>query len=575
STHTRASNRNALRNAYPPQIYQADANGLGALVARYTYDHQGYRLSKYDAVTDVTTYYLRDEDGRVVSEFRKPMGQAASASWSKDYIYAAGRHVAMIEKDTPGVPGGLDVSTSAPGTPPFVSLTWSPSADTDLLKYQIYRGHSPPPRTDVLEYLDPSATAWTDNDPVLTEGETYTYQIRTMDQAAYTSKLSESVVVTPGDTTPPEPPGLDPPVAGDHMVQLGWSQPAVAANTPDDVWGYQVYRRDKVDPPGSPNAWIQLGGLFRMLQVTDLTAQNNITYEYHIKAIDTAGLASAASNTQEATPADITAPATPTGLYPIPGTTQVELHWQPSASSDVVAYNIYRSGSPIDVANPGASYRAQSNLTTLADTAAAVTQYFYRVSALDEAGNESAVSEEVSVLTASDAVFAPNVTNLFWGYCYDNSGLGSGGCCLPQNLVGQNCPISGVGPSVTTHENRRTTNYTWTAQGTQVLQELRVYRRKNDQEPYTLALTVPFSPSTYPLGNFSLPGSILSFREYQFAATDACVPLQQRVTAVTTDGAESISHRDRSGPAPRLEESPRSRRDAPAGGGRAPQREGR
>ena len=85
-------------------------------------------------------------------------------------------------------------------------------------------------------------------------------------------------------------------------------------------------------------------------------------------------------------PPDLTPPAVPTGLQATAGDRQVALDWADNADQ-VANYRVYRNGSP--VANPTSSAYTDTGLTN-------GTSYTYRVTALDQAGNESAPSNQVS-----------------------------------------------------------------------------------------------------------------------------------------------------------------------------------
>src|SRR5690606_24027142 len=86
--------------------------------------------------------------------------------------------------------------------------------------------------------------------------------------------------------------------------------------------------------------------------------------------------------------ADDTAPATPTGLTATSGNTQVTLNWTANPEGDLSGYRVYGG--------------TGSNPTTLLQTVAAPTTtytvsgltngtaYYYRISAIDNTGNESA-----------------------------------------------------------------------------------------------------------------------------------------------------------------------------------------
>ena len=89
-------------------------------------------------------------------------------------------------------------------------------------------------------------------------------------------------------------------------------------------------------------------------------------------------------------------PATPTGLVATPGNAQNVITWTANSESDLASYKVYGGTS--------------SNPTTLLSTVSAGTQtythssltngtlYYYRITALDNAGNETTYTSDVSSL---------------------------------------------------------------------------------------------------------------------------------------------------------------------------------
>lgn len=101
---------------------------------------------------------------------------------------------------------------------------------------------------------------------------------------------------------------------------------------------------------------------------------------------------------------DITPPAAPTGLSATAGDGQVTLSWTANSEPDMAGYNIYRS-------SDGTSY-TKVNGDPVADTTYVATgltngqQYWFKITAVDTAGNESAYS---STVTATPVNVAPAV----------------------------------------------------------------------------------------------------------------------------------------------------------------------
>jgi hypothetical protein len=92
---------------------------------------------------------------------------------------------------------------------------------------------------------------------------------------------------------------------------------------------------------------------------------------------------------------ETTPPSTPTGLAATAGSpTQINLSWTVSTDNiGVAGYKAYRN----------AGYVGSSPTTSYPDTGLTVnTQYAYKVSAYDDAGNESAQSSQVGRCTLRD-----------------------------------------------------------------------------------------------------------------------------------------------------------------------------
>lgn len=96
---------------------------------------------------------------------------------------------------------------------------------------------------------------------------------------------------------------------------------------------------------------------------------------------------------------DSTSPSVPTGLAASASTGRIDLAWSPSTDNvGVAGYKVYQDG----------AFRLQIPGTTYSDTAvSAATRYCYRVSAVDAAGNESALTAEACASTPSGTVIAP------------------------------------------------------------------------------------------------------------------------------------------------------------------------
>ncbi len=91
-------------------------------------------------------------------------------------------------------------------------------------------------------------------------------------------------------------------------------------------------------------------------------------------------------------PRDVTPPAIPTGVRSVTGDSQVQLVWNPNVEEDLACYRIYWSPAP---AGPY-EFMAETDIPRFVDRDVdnGVT-YFYAVTAVDVAGNESELSLEL------------------------------------------------------------------------------------------------------------------------------------------------------------------------------------
>lgn len=125
------------------------------------------------------------------------------------------------------------------------------------------------------------------------------------------------------------------------------------------------------------------------LQHTYTNLTNGSTYTFGVQAIDALGATSNTTTIIE-TVADTIAPAVPTGLSATAGPELANATWDANAEPDIAGYNVYADG----VKNNG-SLIAGTSYTATGLTADVPTDI--QVSAVDTAGNESALSSPVTV----------------------------------------------------------------------------------------------------------------------------------------------------------------------------------
>ncbi|WP_224367028.1 glycoside hydrolase family 9 protein [Hyalangium versicolor] len=101
-------------------------------------------------------------------------------------------------------------------------------------------------------------------------------------------------------------------------------------------------------------------------------------------------------------PTDSTPPAQPAGLTATAAASQIQVAWTANTEADLLGYNLYRSTS--SGFTPSAANRIASGVVgrTYSDASlSASTTYYYKLTAVDTSGNESAASSEASATTGS------------------------------------------------------------------------------------------------------------------------------------------------------------------------------
>jgi len=88
-------------------------------------------------------------------------------------------------------------------------------------------------------------------------------------------------------------------------------------------------------------------------------------------------------------------PATPTGLTATAGNTQITLKWSKNSESDFAKYIIYGGTSASPTAKVDSATSVSDTTKTISDLTNGTT-YYYRITAVDSAGNESGYSDEVN-----------------------------------------------------------------------------------------------------------------------------------------------------------------------------------
>ncbi|MFJ4524636.1 PA14 domain-containing protein [Streptomyces sp. NPDC088810] len=182
-------------------------------------------------------------------------------------------------------------------------------------------------------------------------------------------------------------------------AKIGWSK-----NKEMDLAGYRVYRR----LAGYPYEAAPLATTTATTYTDTTLPATGDTYYYEVRAYDKAGNESAGTADKPVTTADRTAPGAPSGLEVTDASEQDGLRIGWSSEPGAASYRVYRAAT----ANGTYTRLGSTQELSYRDASAAVgTTYYYRVTAVDAAGNESARS---AVLTGKrrDDTPPPLVTGL-------------------------------------------------------------------------------------------------------------------------------------------------------------------
>jgi hypothetical protein len=246
-------------------------------------------------------------------------------------------------------------------------------------------------------------------------GATYAYLVRT--RVSNKRASPDSKVVTARVFPVPQAISSVKIRATETAVNLTWPVPTEtsAGNLLSDLSGYRVYRGE-IDPQApeptskdlSATHWISplaLLGPSTTNSYSDAQFEFGKTYVYVVRTVIPADGNEIESDNSEpvaVTPLDIFPPAAPQGLVAavLPGATPsvfvVDLSWSINLETDLAGYRVYRSeqeGARGQLITPDLL-----PVPAVRDSSVALGhRYWYTVTAVDRAGNESAPSSPVAV----------------------------------------------------------------------------------------------------------------------------------------------------------------------------------
>ena len=236
----------------------------------------------------------------------------------------------------------------------------------------------------------------------------YRYAVRLINQAGAAADFSNYATIAPLFEVALAPTDLIA-LQREKEIEIAWKPPTAnaAGTTSLNLAGYNLYRR----AGAGDAAPIKLNnGPLKEPRYLDRDFQFGLDYEYIARSLslppgvaDPAGaIESDESQVLKHRPLDTFPPAAPTSLTIASINKIVSLFWPLNAEPDVAGYNIYRAE---DERTPPEQWRklnAQPHQTASYRDEKVVVgqQYFYRITAVDRAGNESPRSAIVSEIVA-------------------------------------------------------------------------------------------------------------------------------------------------------------------------------
>jgi fibronectin type 3 domain-containing protein len=186
-----------------------------------------------------------------------------------------------------------------------------------------------------------------------------------------------AVVDVPGGGAAPEA------TVDQGRVRLDWVEPPARA---DLVGGYRVYRLGELLTPEP------IGDT----RFDDVAFEAGARYRYTVVGVRRVGtrlIEGVLYRDVEVTAVDRVPPETPTGLRIVPYDGGVFVQWEPGAATDIVRYLVYRRNGP--EAEFGIANTDEQAIPFFPDPGYR-PGFQYAVSAVDQAGNRSPISEAVS-----------------------------------------------------------------------------------------------------------------------------------------------------------------------------------
>jgi len=227
------------------------------------------------------------------------------------------------------------------------------------------------------------------------------YAVRYVNYSGQRAGFSNIIVIEPAARIA-RPPVLTSAEVHEDAITLTWQPPTanIDGSTPVNLLGFNIYRLDEAqtEPGQTPINSALVSGT----QYQDKNFKFGNNYRYLVRAVslgtEGAQVESLNSNLVPVSPRDTFAPSAPSGISIASAPGRLSIFFAANPEPDVAGYNIRRSTDP----NAPKSSWTKLNTTLLTRTTftdekvESGTRYYYYLTAVDQAGNESPPSEVYS-----------------------------------------------------------------------------------------------------------------------------------------------------------------------------------
>ena len=338
-------------------------------------DEQGFVVERSDdgvSFTEMTTV------GPNVTSYSDPAVSTPATYYYRVHAFGPNGSTAASNVAVVGTAPALAATslTATSTSSSAVQLTWS--AISGATGARVYRDSNG--TFIIAAEVGPEVTAYTD--PNRSPSTAYTYVVRGFNAAGESPSSNEASATTL--TRPPAPTGLTATAVSASQINLSWTD-----NT-GGALGFKILRSTD-GQTFSTAAWVEAG----VTSYANTGRTPATTYYYQIRAYEPTGGESLSSNTASATtlpvlmaPSNLSATAA--------STSRIDLTWTDNSATEST-FRIFRSTDGVNFVFQG---QVGANVTTYSNSGlSASTRYYYRVTARENGGAESAFSNIASAMT--------------------------------------------------------------------------------------------------------------------------------------------------------------------------------